>query len=141
MLDLDNTVAAYTEHSLDVDVAKWASDMKNNGIEMHIVSNSNRKWRVEKFARALGVGFINSARKPLPNSVLRLMRDMGFKGYESALVGDQVYTDAIAANLAKAVSLIVQPKRLSSPFLTLRYWIEAPFRALCRNKQWLIAGD
>jgi len=136
MLDLDNTIAAYGEHSPGLGVELWVAEMKKNGFELFIVSNCNRKGRVESFSEALDIGFVKRARKPLPASVLQSMDAKGFSAGESALVGDQIYTDALAANMAKAVSLIVQPRRLDNPFLTLRYWLEVPFRALCRNKQW-----
>ena len=135
MLDLDNTVAAYSEHFPSDDVALWAANVKGCGIVMMIVSNSVRTGRVETFAEALRVGHITGASKPSPNSVLRAMEESGFGKGESALAGDQVYTDILAANRAGVVSIVVKPRRFTNPFLALRYALEAPFRAMCKNKQ------
>jgi len=134
MLDLDNTVAAYSEHSPAKEVALWTAEMKNNGIELYFISNSIRKKRVDSFAEALGIGFIKGASKPSPNGLLQTMDTTGFLHGESAFAGDQVFTDTLAANRAGIVSIIVRPRRFTNPFLALRYGIEAPFRALCKSK-------
>ena len=134
MLDLDNTVAAYSEKSLAESVASWSKRVAQHGVRMFIVSNSTRDKRVETFAQALGVGFVISASKPSPKAVLRTIMESGFDQSESALVGDQVFTDALAANRAGITSIIVRPKRFTNPFLALRYALEAPFRAMCGNK-------
>ena len=136
MLDLDNTVAAYNEHLPAEDIARWATEIRNYGIELYIVSNSRRKNRVDNFANALGIGFIKGASKPSPQSLLRTMDTAGFFPGESALVGDQIFTDTLAANRAGIVSIIVRPRSFSNPVLALRYGLEAPFRAACKNKMY-----
>jgi len=134
MLDLDNTVAAYSEHSPSESVAQWVADVKSSGVELVIVSNSVREGRVETFAEALRIGYIKGASKPSPKAIVKVMRDSGFDLNASALIGDQVYTDTLAANRAGVVSIIVKPRRFTNPFLALRYALEAPFRAMCKNK-------
>ena len=136
MLDLDNTVAAYSEHYPAENVAQWAADIKESGIVLGIVSNSVRHGRVESFAKALQIDFILGASKPSPKGVTQTMKESGFSPDESALVGDQIYTDILAANRAGVVSIVVRPRRFTNPFLALRYALEAPFRAMCRNKMW-----
>ena len=133
MLDLDNTLAAYGETSLTREVAQWASELKSGGVSMQIISNSRHISRVETFALELGVGYINAARKPSPKYVLRAMEEAGYAAEESALLGDQVFTDALAANLAGITSITVRPRSLKNPFLALRYALESPFRAAVRR--------
>jgi hypothetical protein len=72
--------------------------------------------------------------KPSPKSLLQAMETAGFGADVSALAGDQIMTDALAANRAGIVSIIVRPRRFTNPFLALRYYIEVPFRAMCKNK-------
>ena len=134
MLDLDNTVAAYSEHTPSEDIAQWVMDMKSGGVELFIVSNSVRKERVDNFAEALGIGFIKGASKPSPDGILQTMDASGFLPSESAFAGDQIFTDTLAANRAGIVSIIVRPRRFTNPGLALRYGFEAPFRAMCKNK-------
>jgi len=135
MLDLDNTVAAYTEHIPPVGVARWIAEVMERGITLYILSNS-RKKRVDTFAQALQIGCMKGARKPSPKGVRSTAAQFGFSSGESALAGDQVYTDVLAANRAGAISIVVRPRRFSNPFLAIRYALEAPFRAMCGNKMY-----
>ena len=134
MLDLDNTVASYSERVPSPDVTKCVNEMKNSGTELFIVSNSRRKGRVEIFADKLGIGFIKGAAKPSPKVLLQAIKAAGFKTEESALLGDQIFTDTIAANRAGAVSIIVQPRSRNNPALALRYCLEMPFRAVSKKR-------
>ena len=134
MLDLDNTIAGNNERVPSDKILRWAENMKNSGVRLFIVSNSRRRGRVEAFAEALGISYIKGARKPSPKGVLRAMVEAGYGACDSALAGDQIFTDTLAANTAGAVSLVVRPKSCKNPFLALRYALELPFRALCRNK-------
>jgi len=136
MLDLDNTIAEYKEPGPPERVIKWVEDLKNHGMELYIVSNSKRKERVTAFGLALGLDVIVKARKPSPKSIFQALNATGATANESALIGDQVYTDIIAANRAGVVSIAVKPRRLTNPFLAIRYGLEAPFRAMCKNKRY-----
>jgi hypothetical protein len=134
MLDLDNTLAAYDEHSLSEGIAGWSGKLKDSGIRLFIISNSTRRNRVETFAKELGADFVMNSRKPSPKGLLRAMESSGFNAGESALVGDQVFTDTLAANRAGVISIVVQPRRFTNVFLMLRYYLEVPFRAMCKIK-------
>ena len=134
MVDLDNTIAAYDEHVLSDDISRWICGVRDSGIVLFLISNSTRKNRVETFSKSIGVEYIMASLKPSPNSLFRAMEISGYTSDRSALAGDQVFTDALAANCAGVVSIIVRPKRFTNPFLALRYCIEVPFRAMCRNR-------
>jgi len=134
MLDLDNTIAAYDEHVLSDNIVKWITALQENGITLFIISNSKRRQRVESHSLSIGAGFIMESYKPSPKSLLKAMEVSGFTPDTSALAGDQILTDTLAANRAGVISLIVRPKRFTNPFLAIRYFIEIPFRALCKNK-------
>ena len=66
MLDLDNTIAAYSEHKPAEDVLLWLNEIKQSGIKPFIITNSRRVNRVESFAEALDMGYIMNAKKPSP---------------------------------------------------------------------------
>ena len=131
MLDLDNTIAAYSEHSPAESVKQWIADIKKNGIEMYFISNSKRKYRVEVFAEAFDIGYIKDARKPSPHCLAQAMETMGYSNGDSAFLGDQIFADTLAANRAGVISIVVRPISLKNPLLSLRYVIEAPFRTAC----------
>jgi len=134
MIDLDNTVAAYDEHVLSDDILKWIGEVKNNGIELFIISNSTREKRVKFHSESIGADFIMQSGKPSPKGLLQAMETAGYKPVESALAGDQILTDTLAANRAGVISIIVRPRRFTNIFLALRYYVEVPFRAMCKNK-------
>lgn len=133
MLDLDNTLASYSEHEPAVDVLHWCNNMKASGIELFMISNSMNKRRVEYFAGAFQIDFILKAMKPSPSSLKKAADikkvDMRF----SAMVGDQIFTDVLAAKRAGALSILVRPRCIKNPLLALRYIIELPFRRACKT--------
>jgi len=134
MLDLDNTIAAYDEHKMSESISQWIIEIRSSGIELFLISNSKRKKRVEAFSESIGAGFIMQSCKPSPKGLFRAMELNGFSSDVTALAGDQVFTDTLAANRAGVVSILVRPRRFTNPFLALRYYIEVPFRAMCKNK-------
>jgi len=135
MLDLDNTIAAYDEHVFAENIEQWITEIKNNDITLFIISNSTRTKRVVSFSESIETGYIMRSAKPSPKSLLNAMETAGFGKNESALAGDQVFTDGLAANRAGVISIIVRPRRFTNPFLALRYSLELPFRAMCKNKE------
>jgi len=134
MMDLDNTIAAYNEHIMADDVLKWIDSIKCSGVRLFIISNSTRRNRVQSHCDSIGVGFIMESFKPSPKSLFAAMQKEGFDTERSALAGDQIFTDTLAANRAGIVSILVRPRRFTNPFLALRYIVEIPFRLLCKNK-------
>jgi len=134
MLDLDNTIAAYDEVVLSDGMFKWISEIKSNGTELYIISNSKRTERVKTHSDSIEVEFITQSGKPSPKNLLEIMEKKGFKKEECALAGDQVFTDGLAANRAGIISIVVKPRRFTNPFLALRYYLEIPFRIFCKNK-------
>ena len=46
ILDVDNTLIDY-DRNLDEETVKWAENLKKEGIKLYILSNSNKKEKVE----------------------------------------------------------------------------------------------
>lgn len=132
LLDLDNTISPYSRDYPDDKLLAWIQGLKNAGIVPFIVSNS-KKPRPENFAAALEIPFIKRAKKPSIKGIERAMELCGKKPGETALIGDQIYTDTIAANRAGISSILVRPIEMKNPLLALRYVAELPFRALSRR--------
>ena len=133
MLDLDNALAAYTERDPAQDVLAWLDDIKQHEISAFMISNSLKTKRVRHFAKAFDVEFINNAKKPSKRGLIHAMEKYGFSKNQSAMVGDQIFTDALAAKNAGVISIILRPRHLSDPFLAIRYAMEIPFRKACKN--------
>ena len=133
LLDLDNTVSPYGEKEPTREILKWIGEMKAGGVTPFIVSNT-KKPRAGVFAGKMGIGLIIHARKPSPRGVITALGVNDCRESETALVGDQIFTDTLAANRAGVTSILVEPISFNYPWLRWRYWAELPFRLLAKNK-------
>lgn len=106
--DLDNTLVAWDSPYATPKLVAWLNDVKERGFRVCIVSNNN-KTRVEEFARPLNVPAIYRARKPIGRAFCRAMAIMGTKPQETAVVGDQIFTDVLGGNRMGLYSILVLP--------------------------------
>ena len=82
--------------------------MRDAGIALRISSN-NTAARVRPFAEKLGLPFVSFSLKPAPRGLRIARRALGMEKREMALVGDQVFTDMLAAKFYGITVLMVQP--------------------------------
>lgn len=131
LLDVDNTLAPYTVNEPAQGLRDWARRLTDAGLDVFILSN-NKGSRPEIFAGALGVDFVKKARKPFTAAAKKVMSDRGAAPEQTALVGDQIYTDTLCAKRLGAIAVLVEPIKFTNVFLRIRYWLEAPFRVAGR---------
>ena len=106
-VDLDNTlVYDYTACLLD-GVPQWVENAEKAGIRVMILSNGGEK-RVKRVAERLGVLYIAKARKPGCDAFFAAADKLGVNIGETAMIGDQLFTDIRGANRAGAVSVRVR---------------------------------
>lgn len=134
LLDLDNTLAPYGTVVPPEQIAAWAETVKKSGVTLFIITNNRGSDRVARLAEAYGIEYIMKAQKPFVTGIKKALEQLGRTPQETALAGDQVYTDILAANSAGLLSIIVEPIKMMNPLFNLRYWLEAPFRAACRRR-------
>lgn len=108
IFDIDNTLATYAMPIADKKTADWIEELKNKGFGVYIVSNNNRE-RVRIFAENLDVRYFGKALKPLDIFLRKACRIMGVKPKETALVGDQLFTDIWGGNLIGMKTILVKP--------------------------------
>ena len=82
--------------------------MKSFGIKLIIVSN-NHPERVKPFADMLGLNFISEGKKPLSSGFNRAQVKLGIPFSQLAVVGDQIFTDMLGANLKNIRGIFVFP--------------------------------
>lgn len=124
LLDIDNTLAVYGSQEPYLGIEKWLDGLRAGGINLIIVSN-NRKRRVKKFAERLNLPYIANAKKPFPAVFLKTLRRFDCLPCNGAVVGDQLFTDVLGANLAGIRSILVTnitPE--SGPFFRLKRRLE-----------------
>lgn len=129
LADLDNTLVPYGVSTPPPAVQTWKTALEEVGITLFILSNSRRPGRAQGFAEALGVPYEGHAGKPKSGGFRRAMARMGVRPEETAIVGDQIFTDIWGGNHAGVLTLLVHPIRFGTVFRRIRYGIETPFRA------------
>lgn len=128
LLDLDNTLTTHDNPRPADGVLDWIALMKETGIKMVIVSN-NHYDRVKPFAEMLGLEFVCEGKKPLSDGFNRAQKLMNIPFKNLAVVGDQIYTDVLGANLKRDVKCVyVFPiEHEKKGFLAFKRKIEGPF--------------
>ena len=135
VLDIDNTLEPYENELPGEGVLAWFAELAANGIKAAFVSNNGRE-RVERFNSGLGLPMYYKARKPLSKTVRRAMRDMGATAEETALMGDQIFTDVWAARNSGIRAILVPPiKDKRDPFTRFKRLLERPvLKKYMKNK-------
>ena len=108
ILDVDNTLIDYYKNLSD-EVINWAKELKNQGIKMYILSNTNKKGKVETVAKKLELEYINFAKKPSKKGFLEVKEKLDIDSKNIGVVGDQIFTDVIGGNRCKMFTILVDP--------------------------------
>lgn len=111
LLDVDNTLTRYKSQELDPAIMDWLTRMQEEGFALTIVSNGFVR-RVRPFAEKVGLDFIAFACKPSPFGYLRGAKRLGFTRKECLIIGDQMFTDVLGANLCGMQSILLKPIEL-----------------------------
>lgn len=125
--DIDNTLATYEEPDPPPDVVRWCAAMQEAGVRIAFVSNNDAE-RVERFNRPFGYPAYAKSGKPGGKYLLQAMRDMGSDTISTALLGDQLLTDAAAGKRLGLYVVIVPPIRdKKTLFFRFKRLLERPY--------------
>ncbi len=113
ILDVDNTLCVRKGEVILEQVPAWLEDMKRAGIHLVILSNSKPN-RMRGIAAKLGLPFIAPGLKPLPFGYFRAIQRVGGKVKNTAIVGDQLFTDMLGGHLAFCKTILVCPAELET---------------------------
>ena len=108
ILDVDNTLIDYYKN-MSEDTMKWANELKQNGIKMCILSNSNKKEKVANVANKLQIEYSYFAKKPFKFGFNKVKEILNLDSENIAVIGDQIFTDVIGANRSQMFSILVKP--------------------------------
>jgi HAD superfamily phosphatase (TIGR01668 family) len=135
LLDVDNTLATYTSHTPSPGSLEWVHAMGDAGFRMIIISN-NYKKRVKSFGVKFGLDTLCFAIKPLPVGYLRAARRLKVKPQECVIIGDQIFTDIVGANLCGMKSVLLTPMEEEEGFtFKARRALEKGLREKFRNRK------
>lgn len=108
LTDLDNTLIAWNNPDGTPELRRWLAIMQDAGITVMVVSNNNAN-RVARALAKLDLPFTSRALKPLPVGINRAVRQLHLPKKAVVMVGDQLLTDVLAANLGGVRSILVKP--------------------------------
>ena len=134
MLDFDNTVVPYTTSDPTDEMAAWLKRMTQTDITLCVVSNS-RKDRVKLFCEKWQIPCITHANKPFPKGIRQCLAGFDVPPEACALVGDQIFTDTLGANVCGVRPILVKAINNHNIWLKLRHIAEKPFIYLAKNRR------
>ena len=134
MMDFDNTIVPYTTSTPTEKMESWLKMMVASDITVCVVSNSKRD-RVKIFCDQYGIPCITHAKKPFAKGIKECLNKFQIPAEESALVGDQIFTDTLGGNCAGITSILVKAIDNHNIWLKLRHVAEVPFIAMASKRR------
>lgn len=134
--DLDFTLAPKSVRRPDPALCSWIEELKAAGIQVMIVSNNRSGTRVTEFCADLGIPYQGHAGKPSTRGLEAAMARAGADRAHTAMLGDKLLTDMLAANRAGVLALMVEPLGGAvTAWQKVLHALQAPFKALCRRRE------
>lgn len=106
--DIDNTLEPYETDKPSERLLDWIEKMSNSGIAISFVSNNNIK-RVELFNRDLQFYASAQSGKPSRRHLIKAIRHMETDLSNTAMLGDQLFTDIYAGKRLGILTILVKP--------------------------------
>lgn len=133
--DLDFTLAAKKTRRPDQPLRDWIARLSESGIQLMIVSNNRSGTRVTEFCADLGVPYQGHAGKPSTRGLEAAMARAGADRTHTAMLGDKLLTDMLAANRTGVLALMVEPVGGAvTAWQKVLHAMQAPFKAACRRR-------
>ena len=133
--DLDFTLAAKSTRRPDQPLRDWIAELREAGVDFMIVSNNRSGKRVTEFCADLGVDYQGHAGKPSTRGLEAAIRRAGRDRAHTAMLGDKLLTDMLAANRAGVLALMVEPVGGAvTLWQKVLHALQAPFKAVCRRR-------
>lgn len=124
--DIDNTLVPYECDVPTNENFELFKRLEEKGIQIIFVSN-NQEERVKKYVGESGYKYVSDAGKPSIRKYKSLAESIGAKMENCAVVGDQVFTDVVAASRLGIKSFLVKPiKDKTTLFFKTKRWLEKP---------------
>lgn len=117
IFDIDNTLVPYFIETADQKIKDYFSFLKNKGFKIGVLSNNDEK-RVSFFCDGLDVCFIYKAGKPGTKGITRLMNILKSDNKNTALIGDQVFTDVWCGKRKGIYTVLVKPVSSKDELIT-----------------------
>ncbi|MGC8834667.1 MAG: YqeG family HAD IIIA-type phosphatase [Armatimonadota bacterium] len=107
ILDLDNTLVPWNSSTIQPEVRQWVESALADGLHLCILSNTSRKKRLQTLGAELRIPCIRG-RKPRRHSFREAMRILKTAPGETAVIGDQIFTDVFGGNRLGLYTILVR---------------------------------
>ena len=136
LCDLDFTLAPKHVRRPSPQLLEWVRELEENGIKLMIVSNNRSSARVEEFCCDLGVSYQGHAGKPGTRGLTAAMARAGASRRQTAMLGDKLLTDVLAANRCGILPLMVEPLGGAvTAWQKVLHALQEPFKEVCRRRE------
>lgn len=124
IMDIDNTLVETAIAEPDEELLEWVKNVRASGIKICLVSNNN-KIRVEKFNEKLNAMAVHRAVKPMKRAFKRALALLNGTRNDTAVIGDQIFTDIYGGNRMGLYTILVEPISLKeSPLAKVKRPLE-----------------
>lgn len=134
IVDLDETLRRRNDDHIPEASVKWIDKAKALGFNICVTSNSIFPWKFNKIREKLKVPCIALTLKPLPFAFWKSLKILKSKSSNTAMIGDQLFTDILGANLLGIYTIMVAPITPDEKGIHRRImrWVERKILNLCR---------
>ena len=132
--DLDNTLVPWRRYNIAEGVVEWLAELDRQGIKIVIASNTLHTGRLKQLADTMKIPFVHRVRKPFVDGFLRAMQLMNSGVAETAVVGDQIFTDILCGNWLGLTTILLRPPLAKEEFLSTQM-LRNVERALIKRMQ------
>ncbi|MDI9471270.1 MAG: HAD family hydrolase [Bacillota bacterium] len=115
LLDIDNTLMPHGRHSKTEAAGRELERIRKAGLKPVLLSNA-REERARSVGASLGADVIGNAGKPSARGIRRALAQYRLPPERVIAVGDQVFTDLLAARSARVPFILVDPINPKEPF-------------------------
>lgn len=137
--DLDNTLVPWRHYEVMPGVVEWLAKLEVEGIKICIASNTLHTERLKQLAETMNIPFVDRVQKPRRGGFLRAMHAMGSNHSNTAVFGDQIFTDVLAGNRLGLKTILLRPPLSKEEFIStqvVRIIEGAVIRRLQENGMW-----
>lgn len=108
IIDIDNTLVPQKVRCADRKVINLFKYLKTKDFKLCLISNNTTK-RVDEFREKIEVPGVSWAIKPRRSAFFKALKIINAKPFETAIIGDQIFTDILGGHRAGLYTILVSP--------------------------------
>jgi hypothetical protein len=126
IFDLDNTLGPHRFTTPDEKLVQLVKKLQSRGFQIAFLSNHNGQGRERFQTEFKKVSVLFGAKKPLRVSFQKVLGLLQLAPQETAMIGDQLFTDIWGAKRCGLHTILVDPVDLRSDPISIRWrrWLE-----------------